>query len=264
MTTSAIFYVYAYFRPDGRPCYIGKGKGNRIAHRGKTGRNKHFLNILAQAKASGQEMQSIKIAEGLTDQEAIQLEKDMILLIGREANGGPLVNLTDGGDGAAGYRYTPEQREAHSARMRDRVMPPGWRENISIGLKKSEKVKLNAGKAGRATRGIKKSSGWWSTEEGRAKQRANNPGHTGYSHSEEAKNLIKAARAKQPKHISPSTQFTLGTIPWNKGMKGLQLSPATQFKEGYQPSEETREKLKVAVARSWARRKTIEALLAAT
>jgi hypothetical protein len=163
-------YVYAYFRLDGEtPCYIGKGKGGRWLHLSKAGgRNLHFVRLVAQAKSLGTPLLRIKVAECLTDREALQLEADLIRLVGREANGGPLVNLTDGGDGSCGYRYTEEQRAAHGARRRGRPLTPEWREAIRAGMTDNPKVIANASKAGRAGRGTKKSNGWWSTPEGRA------------------------------------------------------------------------------------------------
>ena len=162
-------YVYAYLRPEGEePCYIGKGKGERWLHKTKAGgRNPHFVRLVAKARALGKELLRVKLLEGLTDLEACQLESDLIRLIGREAYGGPLVNLTDGGDGPTGYRYTEEQRRAHGAK-RPKTLTPEWRAAISAGMKASAKVKANAVKAGRASKGRKKSSGWWSTPEGRA------------------------------------------------------------------------------------------------
>lgn len=198
MTEAATFYVYAYLRSDGRPCYVGKGKGERWVHRGHTGRNKHFVRILAQAKAAGLEMPRMKLVEGLGENEALHLERFFIAALGREMDGGPLVNLSLGGDnGPVGCKWTAEQRAEHSVRMRKRVMPPEWRAAVSAGMKKSEKVRLNAAKAGAASKGSKKRFGWWSTEEGRAKQRANNSGHTGHRHSDEARAKIRAKRAVQ-------------------------------------------------------------------
>jgi len=196
MSPDANFYVYAYLRPDGRPCYVGKGKGKRWQHRGKCGRNKHFLSIRAQAKAAGLEMPCIKLVEGFTDEQAKQIERDLILLIGREANGGPLVNLTDGGDGASGYKPTPETLAKHSANRKGRTLSPEWCAAISAAMPKTKAPEHVASQAA-SQRGGTKKSGWWSTEEGRAKQRANNPGHTGHHHSPETKEIIRRATIRQ-------------------------------------------------------------------
>lgn len=194
--TERAFYVYALFRPDGSPCYVGKGKSDRWRHNGKYGRNYHLLRIIAKAKAEGQEIVRVKLAEDLTEGEALDLEAFFIASVGREAHGGLLVNLSDGGErGPVGYQWTPEQREAHGAKRRGKKH--GWGAAISAAMKQSDKVLANASKAGRASAGKKKTSGWWSTEEGRAKQSANNSGHTGHRHSPEALEKIRRANARQ-------------------------------------------------------------------
>lgn len=196
MTTSAIFYVYAYFRPDGRPCYIGKGKGNRIAHRGKAGRNIHFIRIRDQAKAAGVEMPCIKLIEGLTADEALLLERFFIAAIGREIDGGPLVNLSIGGAaGPVGYCWTPEQKEAHSKRMRDRVMPPDWRENISAALKDKPKSPEHAAAVGAAQKG----KTWSPSSEHieHLRRLAATKPHKNHKHSEETKEIIRRAALRQ-------------------------------------------------------------------
>lgn len=249
------FYVYAYFRPDGQPCYVGKGKGARWLHRGKGGRNKHFIHIRDQANAAGCEMPRMKLVECLTADEALHLERFFIAAIGREVDGGPLVNLSLGGDaGPVGYKWTPELN-AKNPRFKGRHHTPETRSVLSIQKKDMQRPPEHIAAAAAGRRGVSPKSGWWSTEEGRAKQRANNPGHTGYLHSEETKAIIRAARLAQDEGPLKATQFRLGVEPWNKGLKGFNPSPATQFKKGYQPSPETRKKLSAAVAASWARRK---------
>lgn len=108
MTISPIlrrdFYVYALFRADGiTPFYIGKGRGKRMfiheknAHRFTS----HKDNIIRSMLASGiREIPKTKLAEELLDSEALQIEMDLILLVGRRPRG-PLVNLTKGGDGVS-------------------------------------------------------------------------------------------------------------------------------------------------------------------
>jgi hypothetical protein len=161
-------YVYAYFRPDGEtPCYIGKGKGDRWLKTHESNRNRHFVHLVEQAKALGKPLLCIKVAEGLTDQEALQLEADLIRLIGREANGGPLVNLTDGWDGPVGYKWTDEQRRAHGAK-RPKTLTPEWRAAISASLKGKPKSLEHIHAAAAARRGVRNRAGWWSAPEGRA------------------------------------------------------------------------------------------------
>jgi hypothetical protein len=97
------YYVYYYLRskdsacvpnaPKGTPYYVGKGKGRRAWTKHKTAqRPKDLQNILV-------------ICEGLTEDQALQIEILHIKLWGRIASGtGILRNLTDGGEGASGYK----------------------------------------------------------------------------------------------------------------------------------------------------------------
>jgi hypothetical protein len=237
MADDACSYVYLLFRLDGTPLYLGKGKGNRwLMHfrQGIKHPNHHLRRIIVAAQAQGKELPVIKIRENLTDAQALELERIFIAAIGREANGGPLVNLTDGGDGPSGYRFTPEQRAAHGAKRKNRKLTPEWRAAISVSMKNNPKVIANAPKAGAASKGKTKKSGWWSTEEGRAKHATSNPGHTGHKHSEATKQQIRAARANQ-------TNF------------------GGRFKPGQKPSEETRARLSASITASWIRRKAAAA-----
>jgi hypothetical protein len=191
------FYVYAILRPDGTPCYIGKGKGNRLRHNGKYGRNAHLLRIIANAKAAGTPVDRVKLIEDVSEPDALALEAFFIAAIGREAHGGPLVNLTDGGDnGPVGYKHPPELRARHSAIRKGRGLTPEWRAAIAAGMPKTKTVEHIAN-AANARRGVKNKSGWWATEEGRAKQRANNRGNTGHKYSAEACEKIRRASTRQ-------------------------------------------------------------------
>jgi hypothetical protein len=100
-----IYYVYQYLREDQTPYYIGKGSTNRI-------NEGHALPIPIKERR-------VMIAENLSEQAAFDLEIELIAKYGRKDLGtGILRNLTDGGDGASGYRYTEERKQAYSKRMK--------------------------------------------------------------------------------------------------------------------------------------------------
>jgi hypothetical protein len=128
---SGTCYVYAIFRPDGWICYIGKGKGNRWeSDKARAQHNRHFAAIWKKAKAAGQELPRIKIREHLTDEQAFEIEIAFIAAIGRRKNGGPLTNMTDGGDGL--LNPSPETRKKMSLKAIERMKDPAVRANVSI------------------------------------------------------------------------------------------------------------------------------------
>lgn len=103
------YYIYVMFRPwNGLPFYIGKGKGPRW--NGAAGRNPHFKNIVARAERLGLEIPKVKIRSHLTEDEAFRIEVAFIAAIGRGGYG-PLVNLTNGGDGASGAKRSEATRK---------------------------------------------------------------------------------------------------------------------------------------------------------
>jgi hypothetical protein len=107
--------VYVYFRPDtGQPCYVGKGRGRRWkAHNQHRSANPHLRNIVRKYG----EVPCVKIRTGLTEADAFTIETAFIKAIGRGADG-PLVNLTDGGEGSTGWIAPAETRAKQSMQSR--------------------------------------------------------------------------------------------------------------------------------------------------
>ena len=117
-------YVYAYLREDGTPYYIGKGIANRF-------KEKHNVPIPPDHCIEFIETQ-------LTDQEAIQLEIELIAKYGRKDLGtGILRNMTNGGDGVAGRIFTKETRAKISLANKGKPSPMKGKKNpgLSAALK---------------------------------------------------------------------------------------------------------------------------------
>lgn len=111
-----IYYVYQYLREDMTPYYIGKGCKNRI---------NEGHNVALPPKE-----RRVMIAENLSEQEAFDLEIELIAKYGRKDLGtGILRNQTDGGDGASGNIHTEEtiaKMKAAANRREQKKKQEGW------------------------------------------------------------------------------------------------------------------------------------------
>lgn len=148
---SGVFYVYVLFRPwNGEPCYIGKGKGNRMRCHERAGSNhsnRHLSRILAKA---GGTLPSVVLHEKLNEATAFAYEIALISAIGRQKNGGPLVNLTDGGEGTSGHEVSCATRAIIAASNKIRECTPETRRRMSLahlGLKRPGLIPWNKGRA---------------------------------------------------------------------------------------------------------------------
>lgn len=102
------YYVYEYVRLDtNEPFYIGKGKGSRWKGRNHN-RSKHFRNIVNNIPVA-----CVILHDNLTNEEALEYECWYIWQM-RDVEGYDLINLTDGGEGVAGYKFTEEELKHHS------------------------------------------------------------------------------------------------------------------------------------------------------
>lgn len=125
-----MFYVYIHCRAtDGKPFYVGKGQGRR-AHSTKD-RNKHWRHVDAK---HGRDLRFIDA--NLTEDRAFELEGFLIDFIGRADLGrGPLVNMTDGGEGHAGYCQSQDLRDRRGAKLKGLKRTPEQRASMSASMK---------------------------------------------------------------------------------------------------------------------------------
>jgi len=115
------YYIYEYFDPiRNEPIYIGKGKTNRAyfhltqyirKHTKAFSKHRKFYNRINWIFNTGQKPVIHFLIKDISEKEALYLEKQYIKNIGRDdLNEGPLLNLTNGGDGISGYHHTKETK----------------------------------------------------------------------------------------------------------------------------------------------------------
>ena len=111
--------------------------------------NRKFLRILINAIRSGHEVPIVKLQTGLTNEQALENEKTLIAAIGREAYGGPLVNLTDGGEG---INPSPITRKKLSVIQKAIWQRPSRRDGAIAALKSRYESQEERDKTGAASR----------------------------------------------------------------------------------------------------------------
>lgn len=156
-------YVYTYYNPlkQNQEFYIGESgtedrwlyhleEAKRFIERkksqkwiGKNADNPHKTRTIMKILEAGLEPKIEKVMEGVTEQESKAEEIRLIAYYGRANLGlGPLTNLTNGGDGCVGYKWTDEQKE----KLKNR--PNGMTDNNHS---KEAKRKMSESKKGKDT-----------------------------------------------------------------------------------------------------------------
>jgi hypothetical protein len=127
-------YVYLLVDPRNKlPFYVGKGMGERCHFhvqeaRYYVKRKSLKLNKIRKILSLGMAPEIVKVEENVSDRQAIELE--CLLIAEMRDLGIPLTNMTDGGDGAKGYKHTPEHIEYISGVLKGRKMPEDVRQKM--------------------------------------------------------------------------------------------------------------------------------------
>jgi hypothetical protein len=217
-------YVYVLFRADGTPFYVGAGRKSRWADHEKHARwgirpDLDRLNIIREMIQAGfKGIPKVKIAEGLTHQEARLREIALIAAIGRHPDG-PLTNQTPGGDG---YRDQPAELRAKTiARNRARIWTPEMRAKAAASLR-GKKLSPETIAKMVATR---KERGW--SEERRAKIAAETSARL-LGKPKSPEHVAKMAAAKRGKPLPPLSAEHKAAI--GNAHRGKVYSPETRAK----------------------------------
>lgn len=129
------FYVYVYLDPRPgkglQPIYVGKGTvdlDRASYHWERRCVNPFLQRVLDKIRAAGLVPQ-ITIAAYMEDEEeAFSMERDLISQYGRrDLRTGSLCNLTEGGQGTAGLKYSEERLR----KAREQFSTPEWRQMMS-------------------------------------------------------------------------------------------------------------------------------------
>lgn len=151
-TTSSVFYVYVHKTADtGNIFYVGKGCRNRAY---STNRRNVFWQRVVKKHGFIVEI----IYSGLTEQDAFKIEIDTIYNL--RLYGERLTNLTVGGEGASGYKWTEQQINAHKYLCRTNE----YRQAASL---RAKKFHSNLQVKARHSKSI---NDFWSSPDGQARR----------------------------------------------------------------------------------------------
>lgn len=205
------FVVYIILRAKNGVCiYVGKGLPHRplqhipLATSG-VHKNKRLARTITRDISEGFGEPTILIIQsGLTEATALNVEALLIKRLGRADRGlGPLMNLTDGGEGLTGHSFSQDHRNKISSALTGREVSAAARNKMSLAkigraLSDEHRIKLSASHMG-------------------------NKSHTGRTFTEEhTKRMSEASRGK------PKSQQHRDNI--SKGRKGLRHSMETRAK----------------------------------
>lgn len=148
------FYIYLYYEPTfALPFYVGKGKDDRAWQHLQPSCWKltPFYNKVKSLIDQGIQPEIEIIDQNLLESEAFALEKVYIQHWGHIPNG-PLLNVTDGGDGISGHQHTEETRalirakrqlqEPWNPEQRQQIRERMLGNSYALGIKHSAEARL--------------------------------------------------------------------------------------------------------------------------
>jgi hypothetical protein len=191
-------YVYMLTDPrNGMPFYAGKGHGKRCEFhldeaKYYTNRKSKKLNKIRKLMSLGLKPIITKVEENISDADAIDFE--CLLIAEMRDIGIQLTNMTDGGDGAKGYKHTDEHKQMMRELFAGRIFTEEHRQAMS--KPKSEEGRKSIALARQTT--LYRPSDETKSKVSKALLGRLSP-MKGRTQSEEAKAKMSAARKGKPK-----------------------------------------------------------------
>lgn len=137
------FCVYEHWRADKGECfYVGKGTLKRASSAIRR-ENPHYMRIVQKLQSLGLSVEVRIYQQGLSESDAFALEIDRIAFW--RTSGVNLANLTDGGEGASGFKSSNEKKLKISKALLG-VEKPSLR---GVPLSDEHKAKISASNKGR-------------------------------------------------------------------------------------------------------------------
>ena len=164
------YYVYLHRKKtSGVVFYVGKGHANRAWS--ASGRSAHWKSVV---KKHGLVVEIVEA--NLQEWAAFELECALISLYGRMSTGhGLLINLTDGGDGASGRKFTDVELRRRRDASNKLAKDPVWRASQSDGLKRKYKLPEYREKHAEGMRKRSNNPEWRANEAEGLRKRSDNP-----------------------------------------------------------------------------------------
>ena len=125
---NSIYYVYEHLKPNSLiPFYVGKGKKNRAYS--KDGRNIFWKRVVEKYKGFEVKL----LVENVDEELAFLVEQERIDQLKRLNI--RLCNLTNGGEGPSGQKFSQETLNKLSAFQKGRKKSKEWKDKISLSNK---------------------------------------------------------------------------------------------------------------------------------
>lgn len=170
----AEYYTYVHARPESTDAtgifYVGKGKGKRAYDFNRRAQNPHYANVVDKHGAP-----SVGILPCSSEEMAFDLEVGLIKCLRRM--GVTLTNMSDGGEGQSGYRFSEEFKANHYSKSPEARKRASENTKMQFSKSGSKDHFIGANNPAKRTdvRAKMKASAALAVKEGRHNSAANNP-----------------------------------------------------------------------------------------